>query len=390
MHFQTHSGAVLACAGIAFAIACGPTETTCEDGIGCVHPDAAGGSGTGGVGGTGPDSGGRGGTGGLSGTSGTGGTTDGGGTSGTGGTGGSPPCNGACSGTKPVCNEATNECVQCTAESSAQCSGSTPICKTSTNTCVECIAEAQCTGEKRFCNTSSNACVQCLMNSACTTASASRCDAGECKPCMSNADCAHISGKSVCDAGECVQCTGKDYAACGTDPTSKKPRVCDSRGRTCTTNQEHAAGACQTCVSDAHCTLGQLCVLQRFGSPAEDVGYFCVWKRGDTANGAPADCETQGRPYVRTLTNATSIDGSRADVCGLRASTCTARNQFSSKDCAGGAVGNDALCGFDPPNDAKCTAFGAGFRCTMRCVSSDDCPPSVNCNTAALQPYCEL
>jgi hypothetical protein len=383
---------------VALASSCGPTETTCEDGIGCVRPDGGGASGRGGTSGSsgsGADGGGRGGTNGNAGTagsSGSGGTQDGGGTSGTAGTGGTPPCGGACSGMIPVCNEATNQCVQCTTTSSAQCSGATPVCKPATNTCVECIAEAQCaTGTKRFCNTTSNTCVQCLTSPACTTATASRCDAGECKPCATNADCAHISGKGVCDAGECVQCTGKNYAACGTHPTSQKPLVCDSRARTCTTTkQERSTGLCGGCVSDAECMLGQLCVQQRFGTPVQDVGYFCVWKQGDTVNGAPADCATQGRPYVRAITNAMSIDRETANVCSLAVSTCVARNQFRSKDCASADAGNNTMCGFAPPEDAKCVPFGTGFRCTMRCRSDDDCPPGGACNTQVAEPYCEL
>src|SRR5690606_32986753 len=247
-------------------------------------------------------------------------------------------------------------------------------------------------GDTSFCDTTAHACVQCLMNDACTDATAARCEAGQCTPCTTNDDCSHIPGKVVCDAGECVECTGTDYAACGTDPVSETPRVCDSLSRTCTAQLERDAGACEPCVSDAHCRLGQLCLLQTFGNPAQDVGYFCFWKQGDTENGAPAECFSDGRPFVADLVDARSIDGATANVCGLAVSTCTARNEFRTKDCGSEGTGDDALCGFASTADAQCDQVGvsSSFRCTMRCVSDDDCPPGVNCNTTVLQPYCEL
>jgi hypothetical protein len=169
------------------------------------------------------------------------------------------------------------------------------------------------------------------------------------------------------------------------------PLVCDSLKRTCTTNKEKSAGLCKECVSDAQCTAGKLCVKETFGSPAADVGYFCFWKQGDTANGAPTDCTASGRPYVKILKNQTSLDGEAATICGLRASTCTARNDFSAKNCATSMAADDSKCGFDAPDDAKCVSFGPSqFRCTMTCVSDDDCLPGVACDGGASPPVCEL
>jgi hypothetical protein len=280
-----------------------------------------------------------------SGSSGSGGTAGEGG--GGAGTGGGEPCDGKCGGSTPVCKLAANECVECTEDDDAACTDLTPLCDTVSNTCVECLTDTHCTDP-----------------------AASRCNAGICKPCTVNGQCTHIAGRTVCDTldGECVQCTGTDYTACGED----------------------SAGGCTVCVSDAHCQLGQVCALERFGDPPQNVGYFCFWKQGDTANGAPGDCFSQGRPYVGVALNASSIDGQVADICTLRTSTCVARNQFSDKNC--GPTPNNALCGFAPPEDARCDQVGvsANFQCTMRCGSSIDCPPGFSCNTGALQPYCEL
>ena len=329
---------------------------------------------------------------GRTGAAGSGGAGGGAGTAGSAGNAGSSgadPCGGACTGDTPVCNTSTGECVQCT--DADHCSGATPACDPSTSRCVACTDNDHCSGDTGFCDTTAHTCVQCLMNDACTDATAARCEAGQCTPCTTNDDCAHLPGNGVCDAGKCVECTGTDYAACGTDPVSETPRVCDSLSRTCSNRAERSSGLCGACVSDAECPLGQLCVLQTFGDPAQDVGYFCFWKRGDTEHGTPATCLPDGRPYARTLAETTSIDGAVGDVCGLAVSTCVARNEFRAKDCSSDTGANDALCGFDGPNDAKCDEVEPQvFRCTMRCGSSDDCPPSFACNTLVAEPYCEL
>jgi hypothetical protein len=272
------------------------------------------------------------------------------------------------------------------------CSVPTPICNETTDTCVECLAPADCTtGAKDKCDAASNTCVECLEAADCGSPTAARCDGGACVKCESNDDCTHIAGKTVCDtaAGECVQCTGKDYASCGSDMGT--PLVCDSLLRTCTTNKKASAGLCKPCVADDQCTAGKLCVQEQFGSPAQDVGYFCFWQQGDTANGAPEDCFSGGRPYADILNDQISIDGVTADICGLRSSTCIARNQFSSKDCATSSAADDTKCGFDAGEDSKCTqASPSQYRCTMTCGSDDDCPIGFACDTGANPPVCEL
>lgn len=296
--------------------------------------------------------------------------------------------NGDCTGSDGVCDEATHSCVECV--ESTDCSGDTPVCDGTTQTCVECTEHGDCDGATPLCDTAANVCVECLDNSTCTAVTASLCESGSCTACQSNADCSHLSDTTVCDAGECVECTGLDYTACGEDKGT--PFVCDSLARSCTDKKEHAAGACVPCVSDAHCQLGQVCMLQTFGTEDEEVGYFCHWKQGDTDNGAPKECFPGGRPFVAGVKDALSIDGETTDVCGLRVSTCIARNQFGIKDCAAGGPSDDSVCGFGPPADAKCDQVGASssYRCTMTCGTDDDCPINFSCNTTALNPYCEL
>ena len=311
--------------------------------------------------------------------------------------------NSNCSSPTPVCNTATNACVQCTGN--ANCGGATPACNTATNTCVQCTSNSNCSGATPLCDTTKNTCVECLSSADCKSAAASLCSSGACSPCAADADCSHIAGKTVCktgnmsdgdagtepgDAGatanECVQCTGTDYAACG--QSGGKNLVCSSLTNTCSTSAEHSAGLCETCVSDAHCTLGEMCAEEMFNG--QSVGYFCFYKQGDTANGAPAVCGSPSRPYSGVLKNAVSIDGETADICSLVTSTCTGLNEYRSKDCTSSTnTANDGACGFAPGVDSKCIAYSSpAYACTTTCLSDFDCRIGVTCNTHVNPPVC--
>jgi hypothetical protein len=135
---------------------------------------------------------------------------------------------------------------------------------------------------------------------------------------------------------------------------------------------------------------GELCVLDTLetATGTKSVGYFCHWKQGDTSNDAPADCFTMGRPYVH-LRSTMSIDGEAANVCVLRVSSCAANADFSAKDCAPDGTPDDGLCGVASPSDAKCVPYGIGYRCTMTCGSTDDCP-ALSCRTNVSPTVCAL
>jgi len=93
------------------------------------------------------------------------------------GTGGAPPCDGECKGPTPVCDMASNECVQCLKGS--DCKAPVPACDVATNTCVECTKNGDCKGAaKPFCDTTAQQCVACLKQADCTSATASACNAG--------------------------------------------------------------------------------------------------------------------------------------------------------------------------------------------------------------------
>ncbi len=328
------------------------------------------------------------------------------------GTGGSSalPCAGACNGDTPVCDEATDTCVECLENpdctegvcntethecvqclSRADCSGNAPACDTNTNLCVACLENSDCSDAMPFCNPEEQSCAECLEDTDCTESDASWCDAGSCAPCQTNDDCAHLTGTTVCDAevGQCVECTGTDYESCGTlDGT---PLVCDSLERTCTSNKHQAAGLCNACVSDAHCKPGQLCVNETL--EGTQLGYRCFWQPG--AEGAPAGCPV-AQPYVTLRSDVTSIDGVAADVCTLAISSCKAHEDFRNTDCeAAPDVPDPSLCGEPGIADSGCELFGVVaedniYRCTVRCGSDDDCRVGFACDISASSPVCFL
>ncbi len=268
-----------------------------------------------------------------------------------------------CQGERSVCDLTAEQCVQCLQESDCQSTteGSTPHCDVAAQQCVECFDSSQCQdpsaavcGTEQTCQLcaehqdcarfpelpycDSGACVQCVDDADCPNPAAPRCYENRCEPCTASAQCLHIDGLTVCDpiGGECVECTAAERESCGEfDGT---PLVCDSLAHTCTDEVAGSATECQQCVSDAHCAAGQRCVMQMFqGAP---VGYFCFWRRGDSADRAPAYCESEGRPYVKTL-SAVSIDGDEGEICGLAVSTCPARQDFRERDCGASPTGGE-------------------------------------------------
>lgn len=292
-----------------------------------------------------------------------------------------------CEGERHICDAETDTCVQCTSDN--HCGGD--VCDTDSHDCVGCLSDDDCDGA--FCDDASQACVQCLEDAHCGDPAASRCDAGACVGCGGeSAHCAHLPDTPVCDEDACVQCTGTDYDACGTDAVSGDLLVCDSIRNVCSDQVERSRGLCGQCVSDAQCQEGQLCVAQEFDG--QHVGHFCLWQKGG-AGGAPALC-SEARPYFDTLNDVTSVDGTTANICSLAVSTCPAHADFRSPDvdCAPGGTPDDMLCGAvagdaycrqpDPMNEPML------YRCTVPCLSDDDCRVGSSCDIAADPPYCEL
>jgi len=267
------------------------------------------------------------------------GRADGGSEDGDGATSHAADC--ACDDLKPVCLEDVGECVECTDDERGACRGPTPFC-----------ADHRCVG--------------CLETSDCIEPRAPVCTDGACVACTSDAEC---GAGMLCDvaSGRCGECTGARREAC---TGAGGEAVCDVLALTCSDAAPGSAGACQNCVSDAHCAAGHACVEQRIGSVV--VGTFCM----PVAVGA--SCV---RPYTERLENATSIEGVTLSVCGPKQTTCPAlvgRSGYGAScgvDAAGlptssGAVaGDDRLCGMKGVDDAVCVNGDqpTDFRCTLLC-----------------------
>lgn len=304
------------------------------------------------------------------------------------------PCEGRCSGSTPICDSSTNTCVECTSTDDAHCIATGKVCG-SRKTCVECESAQQCTAVgKPVCDDSpsspkANTCVQCLTNDHCTAPEASLCDTSVdpltnlprnvCVGCSSSRDCSHIAGKAVClpasatEPSKCVQCTKDDTKACTNGTTTT---LCHGLTHECTDQLKESAGLCNECVSDAQCLPGQACVPETFGVEQTSL-YACLWKKGDPSPSAPANCsDPTNQPYIITRPDVTTIDGTKATVCGLAVSTCGAVLEAVTPtiDCAPDGLPVHSLCTFDGYESGRCVkARNERYQCSPRCSKNADC-----------------
>jgi hypothetical protein len=82
-------------------------------------------------------------------------------------------------------------------------------------------------GDDSNCDGTLNGGCECVVSTSCPSPAASRCSAGKCVACSTNADCTHIPGLGVCSAGSCVECTATAAGACAVD------EVCDAATSSC-------------------------------------------------------------------------------------------------------------------------------------------------------------
>ena len=334
-------------------------------------------------------------TAGASGKSGTGGA---GGTANDAGSGGQPdagasgstskePCDGACTATKPVCEETTDTCVECL--DSHDCRGAKGACDTDTHACVDCLDSDDCADPNAVCDTATTHCVQCLTASDCKDPKAARCDAMACAQCETNQDCAHIAGKPVCDttAGQCVQCTtDDDAAACG-------GKSCNPATKTCTTTAVETKDLCEPCLADSECIGGSQpdpdarCVPMTYdGTPR--AGGFCLRRLSKT-------CE---RPFAIPTTQASLSGATSEDYCGINEQTtrCEAvLDLLRGRSCP---TAMDTQCGCLRDPDNNCVTTGeAGLcrtvvafanQCTYRCGADTQCPDGFTCSSTSPK-YCK-
>ena len=279
----------------------------------------------------------------------------------------------------PYCLE--RACVECTTH--AQCTDpSKPQCNA--GVCGGCTGDSACEGraEGTHCVTAAGdaslgQCVGCTEHGHCENPTP-ECGADHaCKTCASNDACNGRAATPVCDlssdaafAGKCVGCTGTEYASCGSAPGGT-PFVCDSLARTCTTEIKASALACEACVSDAQCATGRVCMRTKFG--AAETGSYCLWTQDAAGPGAPNGNCGAVRPFIIGENAWQSVDGATPTVCKPAVTTCQAQNEFRGTSCTGPTPEGHAQCGAEGVADAYCAPFLTGHRCTVPCVSYDDC-----------------
>jgi hypothetical protein len=272
------------------------------------------------------------------------------------------PCNGACGGDTPVCVEATNTCVRCTASKLGACKAN------------------------QFC-TNLATCVDCQKNEDCTDPAASVCDTsmGKCVACSdgNDAHCTHITDKNVCSGARCVQCTKDKLTACFKQVGAENVQyACNALTRACSANVVRKTKPCGECVSDAECETGNVCVQMTLGETGK---YYC-------APTTVGNCETK-QPFYKYEPSKRTIDAAMSNVCTLAVSSCAAHRDYNSKFCGLDNLGrpvpvNDAgmpqgtatqgdntACGSPGLDDGYCLQVAPGsYRCTVPCANNkNDC-----------------
>ncbi|MGC4068856.1 MAG: hypothetical protein QM784_30270 [Polyangiaceae bacterium] len=385
MKSRTIVGLLTLCSAGALVLYGCDTKVTCEDNENC----PAGGSAS--LGGSSS----RGGKSSVGGESGGGGATSAGGTTST-----TAPCNGSCSGSTPVCNETSNKCVACLANT--DCKDATKsVCNKTTFECVGCLASSDCSKDatKPVCDLAKTTCVGCLGNTDCSTATASRCDtaSNSCTACQADSDCSQIAGKGVCSAGTCVQCTPEKETACGANS-------CNPKTKTCTSTARNSVGLCGACLADSECATGTgvtvaRCIDMTFGSSAAPHGSYCL-------EAVSSGCE---QPFdstsVMKITKESVSGAPVADYCGVNQERVTCEAILDMKDASNtirctnptSTQPDDTLCGCPRDASGKCTepgkgglcrAIGSQNRCTIQCGSGGQCASGYTCISLDTPNYC--
>lgn len=266
----------------------------------------------------------------------------------------SEPCDNACSGQTPVCDVATDTCVECLNNNDC----GSDVCDTTTKACVECLGDQDCTDGVCLtqANTEDNACVECKGNGECLTAEASLCSAAnECSACAADADCSHLTNLGQCVSGTCRECTTEtEDADCGGN-------VCDPTTYTCTNIQIGNTGDLGSCISDTQCANG-LCIALNYMGAAH--GNYCM-----PMAGGPGSCT---QPFGAGISNRTSVNGTSGSVCMIRETLTTpeAIELFAIADCD---VGDPSAACPEPGQICAQIDDGGTTKCTHRCGTLEDC-----------------
>ena len=276
---------------------------------------------------------------------------------------------GPCEGEMPICNEGTQECVQCTVDDTRLCVDNTPLCD------------------------ADGLCVACVADSDCIDAGAAKCDPElkECVPCDGDRQCDNIDGfagvLNACnDEGECVDCTPASEAE-----TCPGEFSCDPATEQCTQTKVGSLDVCEECVADSECGENNLpsadyrCVPMFYPDPQtrfpNDQTGFCL-------KTTAAGCQ---QPYSIPLLDRPSLSEPSVedDYCGIDEPrvTCPAvRALIANDECPNGTPEE---C---PPGGVCARVGGVDDRCTYLCGLPIQCPSDPPANTCGSSgsgdPHC--
>lgn len=223
------------------------------------------------------------------------------------------PCDGACTGATPICDDASNTCKTCT--ETEGCSGAAAICDTAANAgagaCVACLGTSDCTAPS-VCDPVSHTCVGCTETEGCS------------------------GDAPICADGTCVACTADE--GCGTD------EICDTAV---------TGGACVTCTATAGCDAGEVCDLSVGGGAC----VTCTAEVGCASPTAVCDTSVPGGVCVECTTD-DDCDGT--EICDESRHECV--------------VCNDANEGCSNPWPYCDVAAAEGRGECVGCLLDDHCP----------------
>jgi hypothetical protein len=263
-------------------------------------------------------------------------------------------------------------CRGCTSSGSCARFSQTPVCDAAPGQCVACTSgeAALCTGAGQVCASGGTTCVACNTNAQCPSASASVCASNACTSCMSDADCAHVSGAPVCNAGTCVACTpGTEAARCG-------ETACDPETLTCTGTARGSLATCRACRADSECRANRKCVPVPFQGAAS--GFYCM-------QDASVDCELPYRGAALRVSSRSGEAPSAYCAHNTAVTSCEAIVALTSDvACTTGSA--ETACG----KGARCERVGGvSNRCTYACSVAGECPSFYACNEENSDtPYC--
>ncbi|MGI5864470.1 MAG: lamin tail domain-containing protein [Myxococcales bacterium] len=304
-------------------------------------------------------------------------------------------CSPACSGSTPICDEATKTCKACTEDKGCEAG---KVCDTSVakGQCVDCTSDSHCADPTPICDLEAKACVVCTAYYGCPTSD--YCDTsypgGRCVKtstgCSSSSECSGATPVCNTVTRECVVCTATEGCGVGEvcntlvaggrcDPVSTgctSSAQCSSPTSVCDTS----SGKCVVCTATEGCEEDEVCNTSVPGGRCDPMSTGCTSSAQCSSPTPVCDTQTQ-QCVVCTPTEGceedevcnTLVAGGR---CDPKSTGCTDSNQCSSPTPVCNTQTQQCVvctategCGGSTP---KCNTAVAGGQC-VQCLASADC-----------------